>query len=227
MVKEIVAKLKKSGKRFEILVDFDKYQDYKKGKIEDITEVVIGSGVFSDIQKANRVEDKDLISVFGTDDFSIVCKEIVDKGEVQLTTEERRKMVEDKKKKLINMFSRKVIDPRTGKPYPPLRIENAFKEAGVHIDAFKPVEIQFNDIVKVLKTKIPISMDNVKMRFRIPVKYQGSVRGFVASVAKIIKEDWYGEYWMVVLEFPKALSDEIINKINSKTHGESLSENID
>ncbi len=221
--KEIIARLTKGGKKFEIILDQHKFQEYKEGKISEIDEVVIGDGIFSDLQKAQRSDESILMSTFGTTDFVKISKEIIEKGEVQITTEERRKMIEEKRKRLIDLFSKRVIDPRTGKPYPPTRIENAFDEVRVKIDAFEPVEVQFKQILDELKGKIPISTENTKMEFKILAKYYGSAKQIIDFAGKILKENWYGEYWYVTVEFPKAMTDELLSKLNSLTHGELIS----
>ena len=75
------------------------------------------------------------------------ASEIITKGEVQLTTEQRRKLAEDKKLQIANTISRQGLDPKTKLPHPVSRILNAMKEAKVNIDPFKSAKDQVSGIV--------------------------------------------------------------------------------
>jgi len=56
---------------------------------------------------------------FGTTDTLKIADIILKKGVLQLTTEQRRKMVEDKRKQIIDFISRQAVDPKTNLPHPP------------------------------------------------------------------------------------------------------------
>jgi ribosome maturation protein SDO1 len=57
---------------------------------------------------------------FGTTDPLKIADLILKKGTLQLTTDQRRKMVEDKKRQIIDFISRQAVDPKTNLPHPPL-----------------------------------------------------------------------------------------------------------
>ena len=73
--------------------------------------------------------------VFGTTDVLEVASQILLKGHVQLTAEQRRQMQEDKRKQVIAKIAREGINPQNGLPHPAMRIENAMNEAKVKVDA--------------------------------------------------------------------------------------------
>ncbi len=76
---------------------------------------------------------------FGTTDPLKVADMILKRGTLQLTTEQRRKMVEDKRRQIIDFISRQAVDPKTNLPHPPMRIENAMEQIRYPIDPYKPV----------------------------------------------------------------------------------------
>ena len=77
-----------------------------------------------------------------------IAKIIMKKGELNLTTEQRKKMTTEKKKQIVTYVSKTYVDPKTHLPHPPLRIEQAMIDARVSIDPFKNAEDQINDIIE-------------------------------------------------------------------------------
>ena len=61
-------------------------------------------------------------------------------GEIQLTTEYKNKLRDQKRKQIVNLISRNAVDPSNNLPHPPQRIENALNEAKVKIDEFHTAE---------------------------------------------------------------------------------------
>ena len=139
----VIARLESHGERFEILIDPDVVEKVRGGQIDDVLQYMAAEEVFKDAHKGDRASDEVIMKVFGTTDVNDVALHILKKGDVQLTTEQRRKMQEDRKKQIIAEISRNAINPQTKTPHPPARIEAAMDEARVHIDPFKPAEQRY------------------------------------------------------------------------------------
>ena len=137
----IVARLESHGHKFEVLIDPDAVDRIKEGKI-DIENDIASEDVFKDARKGDKIGDEPIKEVFGTTDIEKIVTEIVLKGQIQLTTEQRHKLQEKKKRIIIDTISREGINPQTNAPNPPNRIENAMEEAKIHIDPFKSVNDQ-------------------------------------------------------------------------------------
>jgi ribosome maturation protein SDO1 len=116
-----------NGDRFEILVHPDNALSFKLGRDIDVSQVIAIDEVYSDSSKGQRVNSEKLEKHFKTADHSEAAKWVLKKGELQLTTEQRRKKTEDKRKQIIAIIARNFIDPRTGLPHPPTRIEQQYK----------------------------------------------------------------------------------------------------
>ncbi len=104
--KVTVVKLVIEGNRFEILVKPDLALDYRLGKRNDLTNVLISDEVYSDANKGSRASSDKLSKYFKTNDLGEVAQQILLNGELNLTTEQRRKMVEEKKKQIIDFISK-------------------------------------------------------------------------------------------------------------------------
>ena len=149
-----VARLTRENEHFEILVKPQKALDYRNGKIAGITEVLAAEMIFADANKGTKVSEEAMKKAFKTTDPLKIADEILKKGTLQLTTDQRRKMVEDKKRQIIDFISHQAVDPKTNLPHPPARIENAMEQIRYPIDPYKPVEEQAKDIVKLLTTNL-------------------------------------------------------------------------
>lgn len=216
--KEVVARLSSFGKKFEILVDSEKIADYKSGKLR-ASDIVIGDGIFLDLRSAIRAPEDLLRQVFKTDDFQKICEDILRRGEIQLTQEARREMLEQKKKRIISYISAHSIDARTGAPIPPARIEAAISDAKIRIDPIDSPESQIQGIVRALTPILPIKFENRRMAFRVPVGYAPQCKSAIQRIGTIIREDWSADYWLVETEFPAGMQDELFGKLNAITHG--------
>ena len=109
-----------SGDKFEILVKPDPALDYKLGKITEISKVLVSDEIYTDSNKGTRATNEKLIQVFKTDDLTEIAQIIMKKGELNLTTEQRRNMTTEKRKQLVTFIAKTYVDPRSHLPHPPL-----------------------------------------------------------------------------------------------------------
>ena len=219
--KAVIAKIEKGDKRFEILVDPELAYEYREKKTQvDIKKILAVDNVFKDSKKGMPASKQEIISFFGTDDIEKIAKEILEKGEIQLTTELRRKKLEAKKMEIAEFIAKNSIDPRTKMPHSVQRILNAMEEAKVHIDIFKRTEEQINDVVKAISTIIPISFEKIKLEIKIPAKHAPKCFGYLKSLNS--NPEWLSDGSLrAIIEIPAGLKTEIFQKINNLTSGEN------
>lgn len=215
----VICRLKKQGLNFEILVDCEKAMDFKHGRAS-FDDAVVSEDVFKDVKKGERAAETNLKSVFGTDSLRTVAEIVLKEGEVQLTTEYKNKLRDDKKKKIIALISRNAVDPKTNIPHPPLRIENAMTQAKVNIDEFKPAEQQIQDIVRKINAIIPIAYELRQVQLTIPADVAGRAYGTIKLYSTILNENWNSNGSLtVVVEVPAGLQNELFDKLNGMAHG--------
>ena len=99
--KSSIVRLILNADKFEILVKPDPALDYKLGKKVDISNILVSDEIYSDANKGTRVPNEKLIKNFKTTDQIEIAKQILEHGDVNLTTDQRRRMVEEKKKQII------------------------------------------------------------------------------------------------------------------------------
>ncbi|HZL23832.1 MAG TPA: ribosome assembly factor SBDS, partial [Nitrososphaeraceae archaeon] len=95
-----IVRLILNADKFEILVKPDPALDYKLGKKVDISNILVSDEIYSDANKGTRVPNEKLIKNFKTTDQIEIAKHILEHGDVNLTTDQRRRMVEEKKKQI-------------------------------------------------------------------------------------------------------------------------------
>ena len=92
--KAVVCKLKHSGRKFEILVNPNRALDFKRGAKIDIRDILAYPSIYKDVSSTDVVPEADLQKTFGTTDPFKIAEKIVREGELQLTTEQKRALVE-------------------------------------------------------------------------------------------------------------------------------------
>jgi len=215
-----IARFTKDNEHFEVLVKPEKALDYRMGKISAIREVLVTEITFSDANKGTKVSEEALRKVFGTIEPLKVAEVILKRGTIQLTTEQRRKMIEDKRKRIIAFISRQCVDPRTNLPHPPLRVEQAMEQIHYSIDAFKPAEEQAKEIIKLLRPVLPLKMERVSVGVHIPAEYAAKSYGTMKNFGTIEREEWRADgSWYGVLEMPAGLYGPFLEKIGEVTKG--------
>ncbi|MEW6328972.1 MAG: ribosome assembly factor SBDS [Candidatus Micrarchaeota archaeon] len=201
----IIAHLDSHGERFEILVDPDLAYMYKTGRKSDLLNILAVEEVFKNARKGERHTAEAVRKAFGTNDVTQIAETILKKGEIQLTTEQRKKMLEEKTKKVVAILARECIDPRTGAPHPPQRIEKALEEAKVHIDAGKDAEAQIEEVLKALRLVLPLKFEKARIAVRIPAEFAPKSYGTLKEF-NIQKEEWQKNGDLIVLvEMPAGL----------------------
>ena len=218
--KYTVARLTKDNEHFEVLVKSQKALDYRNGKIAGITEVLATETIFADANKGTRVSEERLRKAFGTTETLKIADVILKKGTLQLTTEQRRKMVEDKRKQIIDFISRQAVDPKTNLPHPPLRIENAMEQIHYPIDPYQPVEEQARDIVKLLRPILPLKIEQISISVQIPAEYSTRAYGAIKNFGVIKRDEWRADgSWYGIVEMPAGSYASFLNKLGETTKG--------
>lgn len=216
----VIARIKKGEHHFEILVDPYCAEEIHEGKEIDVSQNLAIDTVFTDAKKGTHAPENDLIEQFGTTNISEIAKHIILNGEIQLTTEQRHKMQQNKKKRVIDHIVRNAMDPQTKTPHPRQRIERAMDEAGIHIDPFRPVSEQVKTTINAIRALIPISMDRVKISVKIPPQHIGKAYGVARNLGSIDQEEWQSDgSWVGIIKIPAGMQNEFYEKLNQATKG--------
>ncbi len=217
----VVARISTVGTTFEVLVDPDLAMALKGGEAVDIRNVLASDKIFKDSKKGDAAAEETIKKAFGTTDVFNVASEIIRRGDVQVTTEQRRRMREQRLKQVVAIISKRAINPQTGLPHPPARIEAALEETRAHIDEFKGAEEQVTEIVKALRPILPLKFEMRRIAVKIPANWVGKAQHFVRKFGKLQKEEWLNDgSWAALVEIPAGIQMEFFEKLNDLTRGE-------
>lgn len=216
----IIARLDSHGETFEILLDPVAMDLIKQGKEVDLSKYLAVEDIFNDANKGLRPTEEKILEVFGTIDPLEVAKRIIDKGEVQITTEQRREMLEAKRRQIITYISSNAINPQTKLPHPAQRIEIALDETRFRPDLFKPMDREIDEAMKLLRPLLPIRFE----RSKVAVKLSGSdyARCYedIMHYGTVDREEWGDDgSWMAIMEIPAGLTIEFSDRLKQKTKG--------
>jgi len=215
------------GEKFEIMVKPDPALEYKLGKKKDISAVLVSDEIYTDSGKGTRPSSEKLLKAFKTEDQTEIAEIIMQKGDLNLTTDQRRKMVEEKKKQIITFIAKTYVDPKTHLPHPPLRIEQAMKDGRVSVDPQKNVDEQVQDIVDKLRSIIALKTESLQLEITIPAQYASQSYAVLKSVGSLKSENWQNNGSLkAILEIPAAARPTVIDRLGSITKGSASVEVI-
>ncbi len=213
-------RLSTGGEHFEILVHPDPALDFKFGRNVEVSQIVAVDEVYSDANKGLRVPAEKLAKIFKTTNFLQIAEVILRKGDINLTTDQRRRLVEEKRKQIVVAISRNYVDPRSGLPHPPLRIEQAMAEVRITIDPFKDVGEQTKNVIDQLRGILPLKSERIKMLIKVPAQYASQSFGALKGVGDIVKEEWGGDGGLtVIIEIPAGVHSTLLDRLGSLSKG--------
>ena len=213
----VLARLEKGGSRYEILVDPDLVESWKEDSDSvNLTDLLAIDEVWSDAKAGDRPTSEALERVFGSTDLATCVDRILRDGSIQLTTAQRRHMVDERMKQIVSEIAMTATDPKTKLPHPSTRIENALQEARFNPDPFLSVERQVQDAVNILKPIIPLQFITIKLAFKVPGKDYGGVSNLLRDSMQ--KDQWLSDgSWACVVEVPGGMKNEIISRVANRS----------
>jgi ribosome maturation protein SDO1 len=208
------------GDRFEILVDPDAALNYKLGKKVDLSQILAADEIYTDSNKGQKASEEKLMKSFRTSNFEQVAQMILQKGDIQLTTDQRRKMVDEKRLQIVSFISKNYVDPKTKLPHPPVRIEQALQQVRVVIDPNKDAEEQAKKIIDELRAILPLKTGNIKLKVHADAIHAPQTLGTLKSFGEIIKEEWRSDGSLdAIIEIPIATQRSLLDRLGSATKG--------
>ncbi len=217
-----IARVKKTGKNFEIIVDLDDALKFKKGLAKSIEAE--GDKIFSDSKKGLVPPNSDLIQAFGTNDINEIARQIVKSGEVLVTQKHRDEERDKKMKQVVDFIVKNTIDPKGNRPYTPDKIKSALEQAHVNIKN-SPVENQIKEIIESLSKILPIKLETKKIKITIPAIHTAKAYGIITNYKE--DEKWLNDGSLeVTVSIPAGAVLDFYDKLNGVTHGSAITKEI-
>jgi ribosome maturation protein SDO1 len=118
----------------------------------------------------------------------------LERGELQVTTQERQSQHESLIKDIINIIVEKTVNPDTQRPYPATIIEKAVKDLHYNVSSGKNSKQHAMDVIKLLQEEqsIPISRANMKVRISLPTREGKRLKEKIVLQMLSLESDDYG-----------------------------------
>ncbi len=223
-----IVRLKKYGDRFEVLADIKKLMSVRKklkqgdlskqDVINDLDEIIASFNIFKDSKKGLKASGLERFELENNDE---IIFEILKNGEMQIPAEYKRKLIENKKKRIIDKIVENSINPRSDTPHPRNRIEGAMNEVNFKVNEHKSVDKQVDELLNKIKTVIPINYGKTKLKLVIPALYASKHYSKIVNMGRVKKETWADDgSLLIVMEVPKGKKQEVISKASSICSGD-------
>jgi len=220
----VLARWEYGGKRYEILVDPELVDMFKTDPSSvNIDDFLATDEVWHDARGGDRPTEEAIDSTFGTMDITEIATKILEKGSIQLTTNQRKLMIEQKWQLIVQEIHSTAIDPKAKTPHPKTRIELALEESRFTPDPFKRIDLQVKDAISLLKPLIPLSFEPVRIAFRISGSGYGKASKFLRQY--LDKEEWLSNGdWACIIECPPGMAGNIIGKVKGIDNNSDVKE---
>ncbi len=216
----ITARLKHGGKHYEVLVDPELALSLRKGDDVDIPAMLAVEDVFENASRGDHPSEEDVERTFGTTEIYAVAEHIVVHGELHLTKDQRKQILDDKRRQVVGAIAAGAFNPQTKAPHPPARIEKAMEEAGIHLDPMKSVDELVSITMDAIRPIIPIRFDTVEVAVKIPADYAAKAYGEVAGFGEVQKEEWQHDgSWIGVIKIPAGMQLDFYGIVNRVSKG--------
>lgn len=192
---------------------------------KDIDEVLQTHSVFTNVSKGQIAKNEDLQKCFNKTDHTEICKEILDKGEVQVSDRERSTQLEATLKDIATTVADKCINPETKRPYPVTIIEKAMKEVHFSVKPNRNAKQQALDVIPQLKEVLNIERAQMRIKVTVGGKEAKKIREKLNPLINNVEEDkWDSGVLNLVCLIDPGCYRQIHDIVTSQTKGQGLME---
>jgi ribosome maturation protein SDO1 len=206
---DMLVRLKKGKTTFEVLTKDGQVTKYRDKQLKSLDDVLVSDDVWTNVSKGQKASKDQLLAAFETDDPKVILEQIVQKGEQQLSANERKDMLEHKRAEIIAYIHKNFVDPAKGTPIPLTRIENAMEQVKPRIDIDQPADRQVTGMMDKLVVVLPLRKGNSTITgvVSVPQKFLGAASGAVRKHGTVIAETFGsdGAKWTVEVHSYDAL----------------------
>lgn len=206
--------------RFEVAAYKNKVMNWRNRVEVDIDEVLQTDSVFANVSRGILAKNKDMQKAFGTTDQDAIARQILDKGELQVSDKERQAVQESLYRDVATIVATMCINPETNHPYPFSVIERAMKTMHFSPAPNRNAKQNALQAIKQLKEHIPIERAKMKIRVTVPSKQGKPIKAVLEQCgAQILEESWGAEAKIMALVEPgsyRKIQDEVQNSTRGK-----------
>lgn len=189
---ELLVRLKKGKTTFEVMVHEGQVTKYRDGNVKRVEDVVVTDVVWTNAHKGTRASSEQLTSAFGTDSTAAVIKQILDKGDSQLSDGERKQKLADKRHEIVTYIHKNYVDPHNNLPVPITRVENALLQIKPRIDPDVDAARQVVALVPKLVSVMAMRKggSSIVGVVTVPAKHAGATSSAIRKHVTVVRETY-------------------------------------
>ena len=149
-----------------------------------------------------------------------IVEVILKRGHLDLTTEQKRKLAEMKRKEVIAYIVRNSTNPVTKAPHTYTRVESSLETAKIQIDTQRPIDQQIERIIEKLTEILPMEFKTVIFKATIPIQFAGKVNSIINKY-EIQDRKWESTAFIFSAKVPAGEKDAFMNTISGLTKGQA------
>jgi len=218
----------------EVIVHPYVFSDINKGTLastDDLRKMVyevaidkVSKKLERELSEEEKKKIKDEIEDWSDEKIHAEAAKIVlEKGYLKLPKNVRDKLIEQKMGEILRYIQKYAINPATSAPYPPTKLEEAFKKAlakGINIDPLMDTREVIPIVIKYLQDIIPIRLELIITKIRIPPAYTGQLYGKILQFATMKNQKWLEDGTLEAeLEVPAGVFLRLTNLLTETTRG--------
>ncbi|XP_077422899.1 ribosome maturation protein SBDS [Vanacampus margaritifer] len=221
-----VVRIKKGGKRYEIACYKNKVVSWRSGAEKDLDEVLQTNSVFVNVSKGQVAKKDDLCKAFGTDDLTEICKQILAKGELQVSDKERQCQLETMFRDIATIVADKCVNPDTKRPYTVNLIERGMKDIHYSVKANKSTKQQALEVIRQLKESMQIQRAHMRLRLLLPGKEAKRLKEKIKPFMQVVESEDFEENLQIVCLVDPGCYRELCELVRCETKGRGAVEVI-
>lgn len=206
-------------KGFEIYCKSGTIDSYRDSKLS-IDKVLVTDNIYSDIKKGNLAKESDLEKIFGTIDINKCIEIMLQSGEYSMTTEERRKKVEQRKNEIISYISKNYIDPKSNTKLLVDTINEPLKKIKLVIDPHISGSKQAKDNIKKFTAVYPIKKISIDGTLNCPSYLTTKIKNILPKYSSIVSSKTVDNSLIMDLSVAPGDFDELMNILQKTTNGD-------
>lgn len=184
-------------------------------------EVLQTHTVFTNVSKGQVAKKEDLIKAFGKEDQTEICKEILTKGELQVSDKERQSHLDSLFKDIATTVADKCVNPELKRPYPVTTIEKAMRDMHFSVKPNQSAKQQALQVIKSLKETLPL--ERAQMRMQVVFKGKETKKWkeklIKIQTVEVEKEDRMDDQLLMVFLIDPGHYKDVEDMIRAETKG--------
>ncbi|KAJ2060678.1 hypothetical protein GGI17_003557 [Coemansia sp. S146] len=186
-----IVRLRKGGKRFEVACYKNKVTEWRTGVEKDIDEVLQIHQIYVNVSKGQVAKTEELRKCFNTEDVDEVIKEVLLKGEQQVSDKERHHQLDNMLRDIATVVAEKCVNPATQQPYTVTMIEKIMADIHYSVNPNRSAKQQALDVIKQIQEQntVPISRAQMRIRISMPRKDAKRLREKILELVATIEDE--------------------------------------